>query len=103
MTLIPEWRIGHRLARAREEAGLSVDQMAEALGVVRHTITNYERHDGGKRGIPRSVVIAYHVQTGVDLAWLETGEVPLSTKWPTATRRVVVALPQVAAEIPWAA
>lgn len=70
---IPEWRIGHRLALARESAGLTVDQMAAILRVTRHTITNYEKHHGRKRGVPYAVLVVYASATNVPVEWLETG------------------------------
>lgn len=87
---IPEWRIGHRLALARESAGLSVEDMARLLRVERHTITNYEKHHGRKRGVPHAVVLVYAQATNVPATWIEHGEKheehASSTKWSSTPR-----------------
>ena len=71
-TPIPTWTQGDRLRKAREEARVSVEAMADALGVTRTTITRYERRPG-KRGVPSAVVRVWADITSVDLEWLETG------------------------------
>lgn len=43
MTVIPQWTTGDRLAKAREAAGVSRDEMAALLGVHINTVGNYER------------------------------------------------------------
>lgn len=65
----PSFTMSDRLVKARHEAGISQDRMAELLGCSRRTIVRYE--SGAK--VPRSVVLSYHVATETDLAWLETG------------------------------
>ena len=70
---IPEIVLRHRLRIAREEAGLSVQGLAERMGVARNTVGNAE---AGK-GTPRKVVLnAWALATGVDIHWLQTGEAP---------------------------
>lgn len=70
---IPEIVLRHRLRIAREEAGLSVQGLAERMGVARNTVGNAE---AGK-GTPRKVVLnAWALATGVDITWLETGNAP---------------------------
>ena len=70
---IPEIVLRHRLRIAREEAGLSVQGLAERMGVARNTVGNAE---AGK-GTPRKVVLnAWALATGVDIDWLKTGERP---------------------------
>ena len=54
----PKLTIGRRLAWAREDAGITVNQMADRLGIDRRTVTRYER--GGCR-VPEAVLIAYQV------------------------------------------
>lgn len=44
-TLSDELTLGQRLARARREAKLNQQQLAEKLGVSRQTISNYERDE----------------------------------------------------------
>ena len=73
---IPEIVLRHRLRIAREEAGLSVQGLAERMGVARNTVGNAE---AGK-GTPRKVVLnAWALATGVDIHWLETGNAPTGT------------------------
>ena len=62
---------GDRLRKAREEAGISVGDMAERLGVDRSTVTRWEVHN---RGFRRLVIRAYAEHTGFSEAWLTTGE-----------------------------
>jgi transcriptional regulator with XRE-family HTH domain len=66
----PEFSLGDRLAKARAAAGIPQERMGELLGCSRRTIVRYE---SGSAHVPRSVVLAYHVATETDLAWLETG------------------------------
>jgi len=65
--------IGDRLSKAREHAGLSQAQMAEALGIGRRSVVRYE---SGKIP-PRPAVIAWSSITGVPLWWLDGAEAPL--------------------------
>lgn len=69
-TRIPEFTVGDRLARARTTGGISVQQMAEALGVDRRTVGRYERSETVKR----TIIMAYALRTGVPVEWLETGK-----------------------------
>lgn len=58
---------------ARESAGMSQTDLAEAIGGSRATVSNYER------GLvnPRRVTLRmWAMATGVDFRWLETGEAP---------------------------
>jgi transcriptional regulator with XRE-family HTH domain len=58
---------------AMADAGISVQQMADYLGVERSTITRYTNDRGLVR---RSVLVAWALATGVSLQWIETGEAP---------------------------
>lgn len=69
-TRTPQWTLGDRLAKARDEAGLTVQQMADRLGVNRNTITNYER---GRSSVPKAVVISYALITDVPFEWFGEG------------------------------
>lgn len=62
MTLI--WTTGDRLAKARKQAGYSVEEMAKHIGVSVATIGNIE-HD--RVPVKRAYVLGYHLATGVDL------------------------------------
>ncbi|QBP29708.1 immunity repressor [Mycobacterium phage Typha] len=67
---IPPNRLKYRLWIAREEAGLSQQELADAMGVTRHVISNAER--GVTR--PRKVVLnAWALACGVPVSWLESG------------------------------
>ncbi|WP_082156361.1 helix-turn-helix domain-containing protein [Cellulomonas sp. A375-1] len=71
--VVPQWTIGDRLRKAREAAGVSTAEFAEAIGVSRNTVTNYERgHVEPRPGALR----LWALRTGVPLAWLQTGENP---------------------------
>lgn len=64
---------GDRLKKAREEAGISVQDMARRLDVDRHSISRYERTGAARK----LVVEAYARHTGFAFEWLWTGqEVP---------------------------
>lgn len=67
---IPTWTLSDRLAKARTDAGLSVSDMARLIGTSRQTISRYESGHLGKRGVPRSVLMAYSTLTGVPIEWL---------------------------------
>ncbi len=67
---VPEWTLGDRLRKAREEAGLSVQGMADALYRSRNTVGNYE----ADRSRPTAAIVkAWALRTGVPLAWLQGG------------------------------
>ena len=69
----PRFGLPHRLALAREVANIDQRGMAIALGCARPTVSNYERGFTTPR---RAVLVAWALATGVDVDWLETGEVP---------------------------
>jgi transcriptional regulator with XRE-family HTH domain len=64
---IPTWTLGDRLRKAREELGMSQQQLADALGVDRKSISSWEvgRHQPRYRDVS-----AIAGATGVDLEWL---------------------------------
>jgi transcriptional regulator with XRE-family HTH domain len=68
-TQTPAWTLGDRLAKARSAAGIGSQDMADRLGVVRNTITNYE-HD--RTRVPHAVVVLWAQETNVPLDWLIT-------------------------------
>lgn len=67
----PRWTLGERLAKARRWAGLTPDEMAEALGRSPRSIRNYE-HDTGN--VPLNVLRQYAARTGVPIIWLIEGD-----------------------------
>lgn len=77
----PEWTEGDRLRKAREVAGVGVQEMADQLEVTRNTIRRWER---GVGGVPRRSVLAYAQVTGVPVEWLETGRELVTEGYPVA-------------------
>lgn len=67
---IPQWDRADRLAKSLAHAHVSVQEMAEYLGVSRNTIGNYL----GRRTEPdKRTVTLWALRTGVPLAWIQTG------------------------------
>jgi transcriptional regulator with XRE-family HTH domain len=73
LTSLPVWTLGDRLRKARDHAGLSVQEMADDLGVSRTTISKYEHDATGKRGVPRMAILRYADVSGIPIEWIETG------------------------------
>lgn len=68
---VPAWTVGDRLRKAREHAGLKQQELADAIGIARGSVTNYE----SDKHPPRKIVLnAWAMATGVSPVWLETGE-----------------------------
>jgi transcriptional regulator with XRE-family HTH domain len=70
----PVWSIGDRMAKARKLAGLSQEQMAEALStpsepVSKQTVSNWENDTNQPRRL-RQRLDQWAEITGVSLAWL---------------------------------
>ena len=74
---VPTWTLGERLTKAREHAGISIDEMATRLGVSSKTIRNYENE---AVRITRSTAIAYSAETLVPLTWFGDGA-GLRSRW----------------------
>jgi len=70
---VPEWSVSDRLRKAREHAGYEQAALAEAIGVSKNTIGNYERGAVTPR---RPVLLSWALATGVPLVWLVDGESP---------------------------
>lgn len=68
-TCIPDWTLADRLRKAREVAGLEQAELAQRIGISRHTVGNYEL-GRGVRGPKLIVLRAWSQETGVPLAWL---------------------------------
>mgnify|MGYP003388870404 CR=1 FL=1 len=71
-TQVPTWTLGDRLRKARESAGLKQEELAEALGLTRHPIADYEND---VRAPKRAIIMAVAMRCGVPVDWLE-GESP---------------------------
>ena len=73
---IPKFEMRHRLALALEAADVSVEEMADILGVHRNTVGNYLR--GSTH--PRKLVIqAWAMRCGVPVDWVLYGDPPAPT------------------------
>jgi transcriptional regulator with XRE-family HTH domain len=70
---IPELTLGWRLRMSLDHAGISVQTMAEQLGVTRATLSRW-MSDKGKRP-NRAYISQWALGTGVPFEWLNTGEV----------------------------
>jgi transcriptional regulator with XRE-family HTH domain len=57
------WTLGDVLSKARRQAGISVAEMAQQLGVSPKTINNIE-HD--RIAVRRAYIVAYSALTGID-------------------------------------
>lgn len=69
----PEWRLGDRLRRAREYAGLEQRELADRAGISQATISAAET---GRQRPHRSTLVLIAAATGVALDWIE-GELML--------------------------
>jgi transcriptional regulator with XRE-family HTH domain len=67
---VPAFHVGDRLRKAREEAGLSQQDLAADLGIARQSVSNYE---SGRFRPRRPVMLAWAMRTKVPLEWLMTG------------------------------
>lgn len=93
---IPELTLGWRLKMSLR--GMSREQMADALGVDKATITRWMGDRGAR---PRRAYLSqWALITGVDREWLSTGHVSGNTKPPHSAQSVrvpsAVNLPKVA-------
>ena len=70
---VPEWRVGDRLRRSLDHAGLGVQEMAEYFDVSRNTIGNYLAE---RTKVDRRTLMLWALRTGVPVEWLETGIAP---------------------------
>ncbi|MFY2764479.1 helix-turn-helix domain-containing protein [Arenimonas sp. MALMAid1274] len=76
-----------RIRRARTLASMSQRALAEAVGVKRSAVAQWERRDGCYPSMPHLVAIA--VATNVHLEWLGTGRGPVTMaaeSWEAAVR-----------------
>jgi transcriptional regulator with XRE-family HTH domain len=87
--LVPEWTLGWRLQRSLAHAGVSVQEMADELGVSRGTISRWCNDHNRPR---RSDLRLWALRTGVPLEWLMSNE--------TAGQRGIPAHQRIPAGIP---
>jgi transcriptional regulator with XRE-family HTH domain len=68
---VPEFDISDRLRKALRYAGVSVQEMAEELGMSRNSPGNYLNG----RGVPdKRTLMVWALKTGVSYEWLATGK-----------------------------
>lgn len=65
---IPQWTLGDRLRKAREDAGLQQQELADRIGISRRSVSAYESDDSIPR---RPVLVVWALGTGVKLHWLQ--------------------------------
>lgn len=70
---VPAFRQHHRMALALEQVDMSVQEMAEFLGVNRNTVGRWLN---GHIQPSRAVLMVWADATGVPLMWLEKGLAP---------------------------
>lgn len=71
---IPEWTLGWRMQRALAHAEISVQQMADELGMARSSLSRWLNDHGTP---PRAAFVKmWALRTGVPYEWLVTGETP---------------------------
>lgn len=74
--LVPVFTVADRLRKAREQAGLEQNELAERIGLGRTTISNYER---GTTPPKRPLLLSWAMATGVSLDWLRGFDEPGAT------------------------
>lgn len=78
----PAWTLGERLRKARNHAGMEQVELADALGVARNTISNYETD----RRHPSKALIRYWAEVcGVSNDWLVDGDGASTTSYMLCT------------------
>lgn len=69
----PTWTMADRMWKARKDAGLTAQQIADAIGISRKSVTNYE---SGTTKPLRPILRAWAEVTGTYEEWLEDGTDP---------------------------
>lgn len=64
---VPDWTLGWRLRRALDHAGLTVEEMADELGVSRSTVSRWVHDKGPMRPLYQKV---WALRCGVPADWL---------------------------------
>lgn len=71
--LVPEFDLPDRMRKALRAAGMTVQEMADYLGVARNTASNWIN---GKNPPSKQTQRLWALRTGVSFDWLQTGENP---------------------------
>lgn len=77
---VPQWTFADRLRKARKEACMSQETLAEATNIARSTINNYET---GNTQPKKTYVKILAMATGVDHMWLWDGSMPGDLRDPS--------------------
>ena len=70
---IPQWTLADRMEKARKDAGLSTQEIADAIGISRKSVWNYEH---GTTKPLRPILAAWAEVTGTYVEWLTGGDSP---------------------------
>lgn len=65
-----DFTLGDRLRKAREYAGLEIQELAAAVDVHRQSVTRYETDQARPK---RGTLLLWSMATGVSVNWLERG------------------------------
>lgn len=76
----PTWTFQDRLRKAREHAGMTQSELAEATGVSLNSLNRYEK---GQRSPASDVVRAIAQATNVPLEWFYQDDTPQPPATPT--------------------
>lgn len=71
--LVPEFDLADRMRKALRASDTGVQEIADYLGVVRNTVSNWIN---GKITPSKQTLRLWALRTGVDFDWLQTGENP---------------------------
>lgn len=71
--LVPEWDVGDRMRKALREAKISVQDMADYLGVTRGTVSTWIN---GRIEPSTQTLRLWAAHCGVDYGWLSEGRLP---------------------------
>lgn len=83
---IPTWTLADRMRKARIDAGLSVDEICEVIGITRKSVYNYE---GGATRPLLPILRAWADVTGTWEQWLTDGIDPTRPQPSVSPLRVV--------------
>jgi transcriptional regulator with XRE-family HTH domain len=67
--VVPEWTLTDRLRKAREQAGLTQQALAVAIGVTKQTVSRAERGEG----ITHRTLLQWAAATDVPVEWINAG------------------------------
>lgn len=68
---VPEWDTADRMRKALREAGISVQEMADYLGVARNTVSTWIN---GRIRPSKQTLRLWAMRCGVSFSWLSEGQ-----------------------------